>query len=189
MRLRDWLDFFKLHKGKKIFHFNHLALLTGMKRHTLHMSLKRLVERKAIQRICRAFYANPLNPPTLEEISAEIYKPSYVSLESALYRHGILSQIPYTLTCVTTRLPRRFKTSFGMIEYRQVKRQYFFGFVRKNYYFVSEPEKALVDFLYLNRRKKIEGFVSELNLISLNDRKFKACARRLGVEVPSVRSR
>ena len=186
MKLEDWLDFFRRQRESKILHFNYLALATEMNRHALRMALKRLADRKVIQRICRGFYANPFNPPTLEEISTEIYKPSYISLESALSRHGILSQIPQTLTCVTTRLPRKFKTSFGTIEYRQVARKYFFGFLRTNSYWISEPEKALVDFLYLNRRRVIQGFISELELKTLNQKKLRAYAKKTGVSLKSA---
>jgi len=88
-----------------------------MDNHSLTVNLSRLNNKKIVKRICRGFYANPFNTPTLEEISNQIYQPSYISLESALYSWGILSQIPYVLTCVTTHLPRTFNTSFGSIEF------------------------------------------------------------------------
>lgn len=186
MSMQEWLSLFRRHRSQKIFHFQHLKLLSGAKSGALKASLRRLTRAKVIQRICRSFYANPLNPPTLEEISAAIYKPSYISLESALSRHGILSQMPQILTCVTTRLPRTFKTSFGLIRYRQVKKGYFFGFVQEQGCFIAEPEKALVDFLYLNRWDEVQGMVSEFKLSSLSRRKMISYAARMKVRFPRL---
>lgn len=181
MKLDEWLNFFHRHAGQKIFYFQHLKLLTGLKPHSLRVALKRLAGRKIVQRIARGYYANPFNLPTLEEVSGEICKPSYISLESALYRYGVLSQHPYTLTCVTTKLPRKFVTPYGPIEYRQVKKQYFFGFVKEGSYYISEPEKAFVDFLYLDRKRTSRSLIPGLNLKPLNLKKLRAYARKLGV--------
>ena len=181
MKLEEWFDFFKCYKSQKIFHFHHLKLLTGLNGHNLRVSLNRLAGRKVIQRISRGFYANPFNPPTVEEISAEIYSPSYISLESALHRWGLLSQVPYNLTCVTTRYPRKFSTPFGVVEYRQIKKNLFLGFVKEKSYFLAKSEKAFVDFLYLNRRREIRGFVAQLDLKLLNKKMLHSFAKKAGV--------
>ena len=178
MKIENWMDFFKKNRERKIFHFNHLKLITGMSAHALSMALKRLNDKKLIRRICRGYYINPFSTVTLEEVSAYIYEPSYVSLESALSRYGVLSQIPQVLTCVTTKLPRVFNTSLGAIGYRQVKKGYFFGFVKEGSYFIAEPEKALLDFLYLERSKGIARRFSEFNLKGLNLKKLNSYAKK-----------
>ena len=173
MTIRDWLNIFKKHADIKIFHINHLKLLTSLTDHALRVSLSRSSKNNSIKRICRGFYANPFNPPALEEISGQIYQPSYISLESALSLHGILSQIPQVLTCVTTQLPRTFKTNFGTIEYRQIKGRYFWGFREKNKYFLAEKEKALADYLYLSAKKSRKYKLSALNLEDMNLKRVK----------------
>jgi len=187
MRLNEWLALFKRHRQLKIFHLNHLRLFTQMKDPTLKVALERLTRKEILQRICRGTYANPFNPPTLEEISAEIYKPSYISLEAALHRHGILSQIPYALTCITPRLTRSFRTPFGPIQYRQVKGEFFFGFVQEAGYWMAEPEKAVADFLYLNRLirpQALQGMVAEFNLKPLSRPRLRSYAKRMRVPLP-----
>jgi len=183
MKIENWLDFFKKNKEHKIFHFNHLKLIAGMDNHALRMALKRLNDKKLIRRICRGYYINPFSTATLEEISAYIYEPSYISLESALSRYGVLSQIPQVLTCVTTKLPRIFNTSLGTIGYRQVKKDYFFGFVKEGSYFLAEQEKALLDFLYLARGKGIRRRYSEFNLKGLNLKKLNSYARKMNLSL------
>lgn len=182
MRVENWLDFFKKNKEHKIFHFNHLKLITGMKPHALRVALKRLNEKKLIRRVCRGHYLNPFSTVTLEEVSAYIYEPSYVSLESALSRHGILSQIPQVLTCVTTNLPRVFKTFLGTIEYRQVKKGYFFGFIKEAGFYLAEPEKALLDLLYLDKSKRTLHRYSELALKGLSPKKLDNYASKMALE-------
>ena len=179
MKIENWLDFFKKNKKHKIFHFNHLKLITGMNGHALRVALKRLNDKKLIRRICRGYYLNPFSTATPEEVSACIYEPSYISLESALSRYGVLSQMPQVLTCVTTKLPRAINTSMGTIEYRQVKKGYFFGFLKEDGFFLAEPEKALLDLLYLDKSKKAGRKYSEFNLKGLNFKKLNNYAKKM----------
>ena len=182
MKTQDWLVFFKRHNDIKIFHINHLRLLTNTNGHSLRIALVRLNNKKLVKRICRGFYSNPFNLPTLEEISNQICQPSYISLESALCSWGILSQIPQVLTCVTTQLPRTFNTSFGAIEYHQVKKNYFWGSIDKQGYFIAEPEKALLDYLYLHKNRRAKLDLSELNFNNINRKKLKSYIENLGIK-------
>lgn len=179
MNLKDWFNFFKKYRDTQLFHLQHLKVLTKMESHTLRVALKRLNDKGFIQRICRGFYANPLNPPGLEDVSGIIYAPSYISLESALSRWGLLSQIPQTLTCVTTKLPRKFSTTFGDIGYHQLKKEYFWGFIQEGKHFIAEPEKALLDYLYFKRKDDRRRLCSELELKDLNFKKLKSLALRM----------
>lgn len=184
MSLAHWLNFFKKYRDIQLFHFQHLKVLTEMESHTLRVALKRLNEKGFFQRVCRGFYANPLNPPGLEDVSGIIYAPSYISLESALSRRGILSQIPQILTCITTKLPRKFSTGFGAIEYHQLKKEYFWGFIQEGKHFIAEPEKALLDYLYFKRKKDQLQACSELDLNALNFRKLKSFAQKMRILLP-----
>lgn len=181
MTITDWLNLFKEHNDIKIFQVNHLKLLTSLNDHALRIALSRLTKNNTIKRVCRGFYANPLNPPTVEEISAQIYQPSYISLESALASYGVLSQIPRVLTCVTTQLPRVFKTGFGVIEYRQVKGAYFTGFIKKNNYHFAEKEKAVADYLYLSAPKSRAAKLAGLDMADINQPRLRKYLRQMGV--------
>jgi len=180
MKTSDWLKFFQRYSNIKIFHIRHLQLLTQMTIPSLRVSLKRLTDKGIIKRICKGYYANPFNLPTIEEVATQLYYPSYISLESALSICGILSQIPQVLTLVTIKLPFRITTSFGRIEYRQIKKEYFWGFHKKNNFFIAEPEKALLDYIYLN--KDIQDF-SEFNLEILKKNKIKNYAERMNLKI------
>ena len=106
------------------------------------------------------------NPITL---ASKIYYPSYVSLESALGYYGIIPEAVFSITSVTTRKTKYFTNEyFGKFIYKKIKKEAFGGFVtqqEKNVSFnLAVPEKALVDFFYLNRnildgtREQFEGY-------------------------------
>ena len=85
-----------------------------------------------------------------------IRRPSYLSLEYALSRHGILSQNVFTLTLVTPKLPYTYRTQGGIMEYHQIKRTLFRGYVAEGSVLVAEPEKALLDLVYIRYVRGME---------------------------------
>ena len=81
--------------------------------------------------------------------------PSYISLESALAFYHIIPEGVYQTTSVTSGKPAQFATPEGTFVFRHVKQSLFFGFdsIRDERGFevlMAEPEKALLDFFYLN---------------------------------------
>ena len=69
--------------------------------------------------------------------------------------YGIIPDIPGTYTSVTSRTTKYFKNSFGNFTYQKIKPNFFTGYEtrsEKNVSFnIATPEKALVDYLYLNK--------------------------------------
>jgi predicted transcriptional regulator of viral defense system len=103
----------------------------------------------------------------LERTANELYYPSYLSFESALSRYGILSQIPYTLTFATNRRSKRTLLRDREVEYRQLKKEYFFGYKLEKGLYIAEPEKAVLDQLYMISKGKASSDISEWSLIGL----------------------
>lgn len=89
-----------------------------------------------------------------EEIAFFLYQPSYLSVESALAWYGFIPEIVYAYTSVTAKITRSFENPFGRFIYRHVKSELFWGYkeVRTDHglYLIAEPEKALLDYMYLN---------------------------------------
>lgn len=91
-------------------------------------------------------------------IASKTYFPSYVSLESALGHYGIIPEAVFTTTSITTKKTFSFTNkSFGNFSYQKIKKEAFGGFIthrRNNISFnFALPEKALVDWLYINRNR------------------------------------
>lgn len=106
---------------------------------------------------------------TGQEIAARLYEPSYLSLETALSHYGFIPEIVHGYTSVTTRTTRTFRNSCGHFLYRHVKNSLFWGYVEisteTGRYLIAEPEKALLDYLYLNiRRIRSKDDIEELRL-------------------------
>lgn len=95
----------------------------------------------------------PVDPLVL---SGLIYGPSYVSLETALARHGLIPERVEEITCVTSKRARQFRTPVGRFTYRPVNERVFsYGVTleqaRGGAFFLAEPEKALCDRIALVR--------------------------------------
>lgn len=111
----------------------------------------------------RGFYANSFSPPSLEEVAGLLYPPSYISSEYALFMHGVMDQAPYVVTCVTLNKTKTFDTDLGRISYFHIKPELFFGYSVQDGIILAEPEKALLDLVYLARKRGLEPTLDELN--------------------------
>lgn len=81
--------------------------------------------------------------------------PSYVSLQSALYYHGMISQIPTITYAVSIDRTKIYDTPLGAVSVHHVHPSFFFGFetIGKGMAKMATPEKALIDFFYLSPAK------------------------------------
>ena len=111
-----------------------------------------------------------------------IYSPSYISLEKALKSYGLIPEEIFMNTSVSTKKTAYFSTPVGNFSYRHIKPGLFFGyrlldFDRKKV-LMAEPEKAVLDYLYLNPQFKTtddfiemrinrDSFVEQINLKKL----------------------
>ncbi len=167
MKLSEWLELFRAYPGKKLFSVRELAAITGEDLRRLSVELNRLTGKGVVRRVCRSWYENPFCPPSREEIAMVLRRPSYLSLEYALSRRGVLLQSVERLTLVTTELPYTYRTERGVFEYHQVKPRLFWGYEGDGAVLVAHPEKALLDLLYLRCTRNRE--LSGENLVSLLD--------------------
>lgn len=77
--------------------------------------------------------------------------PSYVSLQSALFRHGVIEQVPAITFAVTLGRARRIPTPHGMISLHRIPPALFGGFaVEEDGGKLATVEKALFDLVYLS---------------------------------------
>lgn len=174
------IEFIQLLKGfnKPYFTVADLEKILSMKRDSLYVTLNRLVGSGVLIRLKRNIYQPAFQSLELEKIANELYYPSYLSFESALSRYGILSQIPYTLTFATTRRSKKFTLGTREVEYRQLKKEYFFGYILDNGIYIAEPEKALLDQVYMMSKGLMSSDMSEWSLVGLKKNKFLQYSRR-----------
>lgn len=127
---------------------------------------------------------DPLRLP--EHLTAPL--PSYVSLQTALHRHGLIEQIPEVVYAVSLARTERMKTKAGTFSIHHVAPEVFGGYVEtERGAKLATAEKALFDFAYLSSgRSRLFKSLPELEL----PRRFrhKELARWLA-KIPSERSR
>lgn len=109
--------------------------------------------------------------------------PCYVSLQSALYYHGMVSQIPSMTYAVSLARTRRYSTPLGDVSIHHVAPSFFFGFepVGEQGAMLALPEKALLDVLYLGPAKtRLFASLPEIELPrSFSARRARAMADRI----------
>ena len=129
-----------------------------------------------------------IDPFALPEYLTAPY-PSYVSLQSALYHHGMISQIPSVLYAVSIARTRTYSTALGTVSVHHVDPSFFFGYqsAGKGPGKIATLEKALIDFLYLSpARTRLFRALPELEFPA----GFKVAeARRIIRRIRAVRRR
>jgi len=121
---------------------------------------RRLVEWQAkgyIQKLrnCYYYFSDlPINELSRYYIANQLYRPSYVSLESAFEHYGFIPEGVFQTISCTTLKSQRFETPAGTFVYHHLKKSIFFGYQLipwgQHHYVFAEPEKAIIDYFYLN---------------------------------------
>jgi predicted transcriptional regulator of viral defense system len=98
-----------------------------------------------------------------------IYKPSYISLHTALSFYGIIPEAVPEITSVTTLKTMTFSNDFGEYSYKNIKPDMMFGYDLREMeggrrIMFATPEKALIDLLYLYPFYNTEQDLEELRL-------------------------
>lgn len=135
--------------GKAFYSLADLEKITGLNRASLYGRIKRLVAAGILRKLAPGVYATFTSMPALEPVAASLYQPNYLSFESALTRQGVLNLIPYTLTFATTRRSKRLAVGGREAQFRQIKRELFWGYDMSDGVYVANAEKALLDLVYL----------------------------------------
>ena len=146
-------------------------------------ALRRYELRGLVERVSTKLYVNHLNQQFSPRDLVNILRPeSYISLESALVEKGVITQSPSALTCVTSGYPQTFRSKSVNIVYRKISSELFWGTevkaTRFNKYRIAEPEKALLDWIYLSRQEGLPTPIDELQLQPLHTAKLLDYAER-----------
>jgi predicted transcriptional regulator of viral defense system len=160
-----------------------LARKYGLSEAVVRNALRRYESKQLVERVSTKIYINHFNQRFSPRDLVNILRPrSYISLESALVDRGIITQSPSILTCVTPGYPHKFRGKSVVIVYRKISPDLYWGFEEKatryNKYLIAEPEKALLDWIYLNRQEGLPTPLDEINLQFLAPTKLRAYALR-----------
>lgn len=101
--------------------------------------------------------------------AGKIYRPSYISLHTALSSYGLIPEAVVQITSVTPLKTAFFSNSFGEYSYRSVREDLMFGYeprqlANNRSIFHATMEKALLDLLYLYPFYRTEKDLADLRL-------------------------
>ena len=178
---------------RPIFTTFELARLSDRSASATTQALRHLEKQGVIEKIYRGIWGLAGS----ERLSAASVIPflfprtrAYVSFISALHLYDIIEQIPQVMTLASPSHTKTIRTRLGTYSVHRIAPSFFAGFrwyKDEGRFLIAEPEKALVDSLYLSSRKKRQyGYFPELHF----PRTFSfRRAREWAGRIPDVRIR
>ena len=159
MSMQSILSFIKkLHRP--VFTTYELSAISGKSLSTTTQALNFLQKQGLIFRIYRGIWVEADNKKLSPYTVIPFLFPrqrAYVSFISALHLYGIIEQIPQIITIASMTHTKIIQTEVGTFSVHRIAPTFFDGF---NWYketgtfLIAEPEKALIDCLYLSARRK-----------------------------------
>ncbi len=158
--------------------FDYIGLLHALKKYKApRQKINELIKAKNIIRVKKGLYVlnnqNSEKSYSKERLANLIYGPSYISLESALSFYQLIPERVESITSVTSKKNKRFKTPLGIFTYRYLNpEKYPLGILQKELtpgtrIFMASPEKALIDYINLELKSgnySITEIFSDLRL-------------------------
>jgi len=189
MRLLEAFEVFEKLKAS-VFSTNDAAALLSMSRASASQLLLRLAASGHLAKLKRGLWGlkAKLEPFLIPSYLTSPF-PSYISLQSALYHHGMISQIPTVLYAISLGRTRQYQTSVVDVSIHHVDVNFFHDYVTDNQsgIKIATPEKALLDFFYLSDTQT--NLFSSLPEIELPPNFQKTRALRLIKTIPSLKKR
>jgi predicted transcriptional regulator of viral defense system len=179
--------------GKRVFTTREISLASGKSLSAVTQSLNTLAREGAIVKIYRGVWAqeeaSPVSPYAVIPYLFPMHR-AYISFISALHLHGIIEQIPQVTTLASTAHAKTFRTAAGEFSAHHISPSFFSGFgwyKGSGSFLIADPEKALVDSLYISAYKKRRfGNFPELHFpASFSFKKVKAWVDK----IPSRKAR
>ncbi|MEA1927362.1 MAG: hypothetical protein U9N73_04090 [Candidatus Auribacterota bacterium] len=151
------MDYNKIQKlnEKLFFTVEDVAKLFFLKPNSARVLCSRYRQRGIFIRVKNNFYVTESSwsiygREEFYQISNFLQVPSYLSFMTALFFYGVTTQVPKSYyENASIRRSKEINVDGVSFNFRKIKSEYFFGFEKKNNFFIATPEKALIDSLYL----------------------------------------
>jgi len=152
MKTREWLKYFddQGDAGKHLYRLTELANAAGVPRATVNVEMHRLFKHGVVERYAVGLYGLK-DKVSAEELVPQLDPYAYITAGYVLMKSGLVTQMPATMTCFTSR--RHFKNEINTPVGR-----FAFVCVKPPIYNLTPggmacPEQALCDFVYISLRR------------------------------------
>ena len=150
------------------FTLSSLQAIFNLTRESSRTAAFRLVERGILIRMRRDLYALVNRNYSLYSLANALHQPSVISLETALNYWGLIVQVPQVIFSVSLR-SYRYETDNTEFIYRRIEPSLFrFGQVKSEDFHITEPEKALLDTLYMKSKGLVELLPGDIDMRKLD---------------------
>ena len=135
--------------GKRVIRTSEASALWQVSLPSASKTLSRLSSAGLVREVRSGIWAVGAAAPDVLEVVPVLTRPypSYVSMYSALFRHGMIEQIPRALHVVSLGRPKRVVTTLGTVVIHHLQPEMFGGYQGETSFRsgIATPEKALVD--------------------------------------------
>lgn len=150
-------------------------------KNSLSKKIQSLEQKKLIRRLINGKYALSISPVSEFKIAQFILSPSYISLESALSFHGIITGFPYSITSITTKTTKTYIIDKKEFSYSHLAPKFLWGYEKQEDFLIATKEKALLDYCYLSFKGiKTPLDFEELDSTGLNKKLLSEYIHRWG---------
>lgn len=155
--------------AKLYFTVSDIARLSGIKTASARVLCSRYVKRGEFVRVKNDFYLTSQKWDSLSrldylKLANFLQVPSYVSFVTALREYEITTQVPRDFyESASVRRSVNFTAAGTQFNYYKLKKELYFGFIKKNGCFLALPEKAFLDALYLYAMGKYKLDISAID--------------------------
>ena len=132
--------------------------------------MTRVRKNNLLQLIEKGKYCKPDTPEP--EVASHLISPSYISFLSALSFYGFTDQIPVEIGLVSLRQKASLNFNNYRIKFTKFSKKLFFGYSKQGKMIIADPEKAIIDSLYLINTVPLNEIVKILNENDLNIKKM-----------------
>ena len=121
-----------------------------------------------IKKIVKGYYLFSdieMDEGLLLAIANKIYKPSYISFETAMSHYRLIPESIYMITSASTKRTSLFETPLVRFSYRTIKPALFFGYsLLPGGIKMAFMEKAILDYFYINPALRTEDDFASLRI-------------------------
>ena len=176
--------------GKRTVTTSESAVLWNTSLPTTTKALSRLATAGLLQEVCRGVWSIGTTKPDLVDVVPVLTRPypSYVSTYSALFKHGMIDQIPRSLHVVSLGRSKRVATAFGVVVVHHLQPELFGGSYggTSARVGIASPEKALFDTVVVLSSRGATVTLPEIELPETFD---NSEVQRWSAKIPSKRVR
>lgn len=167
----------------KVFSIEDVQILMGITRESSRVLCCRNVRSGFLVRLKNNMYVlqeswQHFTRENLMRISNILQVPSYVSFMTALFRHGMTTQVPRNyIECAAVKRTREIEICKTIFQYHKLSKKYYFGFAFEDDLFIASREKAFVDSIYLYSLGRYAIDLDALDLGRLEKKTLKQIIR------------